>query len=426
MQRRIREEDVLESTTADDEAPQGDREENEVAEEKLLEGVVAASLIDLQTELEQVKGLRNLAQRIYDAGTESKFERLREVLIDPRFSREKLIIFTEHRDTLDFLIRRLDGMGYTGQVAQIHGGMHYMERDEQVEKFRKPAGKGGARFLVCTDAASEGINLQFCWIMINYDVPWNPARLEQRMGRIHRYGQKHDPVISLNLVAPKTREGRVLQTLLDKLERIRKELRSDKVFDVIGRLFEGVSIKQYMEMAVEGRTDEAASDLNGRLTKEQVEALLARERTLYDSGGDVARELPRLRDDLDRETYRRLLPGYVRQYVERAAPLVGIELIGDPGKCFGFRSAKGTTADPILHVLDTYPARQRGCLTFLRPEDRDASIWIYPGEPLFEAFRSLVGERLASQGLRGLSSSTRPLRSLGGCLERFTRLFVGI
>src|SRR5205807_6525681 len=103
----------------------------------------------------------------------------------------------------------------------------------------------------------------------HYDVPWNPARLEQRMGRIHRYGQKHDPVVILNLVAPKTREGRVLQTLLDKLERIRKELRSDKVFDVIGRLFEGVSIKQYMEMAtIEGRTDEAARELDGQLTKE--------------------------------------------------------------------------------------------------------------------------------------------------------------
>src|SRR5207244_9301679 len=122
--------------------------------------------------------------------------------------------------------------------------------------------------------------------------------------------------------APKTREGRVLQTLLDKLERIRNELQSDKVFDVIGRLFEGVSIKQYIEMAtVEGRSEEAARELEGRLTKEQVQALVARERSLYGSAGDVARELPRLRDDIDREMYQRLLPGYVRQYFENAAPL---------------------------------------------------------------------------------------------------------
>ena len=147
-------------------------------------------------------------------------------------------------------------MGYTGQVAAIHGGMHYTERQEQVELFRKPLAEGGARFLVATDAAGEGINLQFCWIMINFDVPWNPARLEQRMGRIHRYGQKHDPVIILNLVAAKTREGRVLKTLLDKLEKIRKQLKSDKVFDVIGRIFEGVSIRQYMEEAL---TEEGAA-----------------------------------------------------------------------------------------------------------------------------------------------------------------------
>src|SRR5262249_48118312 len=159
--------DLFESETADEEAAQGEREENEVAEEKLLQGVVAASLLDLQAELDQVKQLRELAKRVYDAGTESKFERLREVLVDPKYADEKLIIFTEHCDTLDFLVRRLEGRGYTGQVAQIHGGMHYTEREKQVETFRKSASQGGARFLVCTDAAGEGINLQFCWIMIN-------------------------------------------------------------------------------------------------------------------------------------------------------------------------------------------------------------------------------------------------------------------
>ena len=115
-------------------------------------------------------------------------------------------------------MRRLEGMGYTGQVAAIHGGLHYTERQEQVELFRKPLAEGGGASSWSTDAAGEGINLQFCWMMVNFDVPWNPARLEQRMGRIHRYGQKHDPVIILNLVAAKTREGRVLKTLLDKLE----------------------------------------------------------------------------------------------------------------------------------------------------------------------------------------------------------------
>ena len=117
--------------------------------------------------------------------------------------------------------------------------------------------------MICTDAAGEGINLQFCWLMVNYDMPWNPARLEQRMGRIHRYGQKHDPVVILNLVAGKTREGLVLKTLLDKLEAIRKELGRDKVFDSIGRLFEGVSLKEYMEQAVTAEGAEAAASMRG-------------------------------------------------------------------------------------------------------------------------------------------------------------------
>jgi superfamily II DNA or RNA helicase len=403
MQRRIREDDDLfDSATPDEESAHDGCEENEVAEDNLLAGVVAASLLDLQEELTQVRSLRDLAKRVYDAGTESKFERLREILIDPKFGEEKLIIFTEHRDTLEFLVRRLEGLGYTGQVAQIHGGMEYTERETEVERFRQPVNEGGARFLVCTDAAGEGINLQFCWIMINYDIPWNPARLEQRMGRIHRYGQKHDPVVILNLVAPNTREGRVLQTLLKKLEDIRKELGSDKVFDVIGRLFEGVSIKRYMEMATaENRTEEAARELEGRLTKQQVEALVARERALYGTGGDVATALPRLREDLTRELYHRLLPGYVRQYFENAAPLVGIEIVGDPGGCFSLRSTGGTGVAPLLEVLETFTAKQRACLSFVRPKDHQSGVWIHPGEPVFEAFRALVNERLGDQARRG-------------------------
>jgi len=184
--------------------------------------VVAASLVDLMAEKEQVRGLLDLARKVHDLGHESKFDKLREILTDPKYADEKFIVFTEHRDTLQFLVNRLGGMGFTGQIAQIHGGMDYVQREEEVERFRKPAAEGGARFLICTDAAGEGINLQFCWIMINYDVPWNPARLEQRMGRIHRYLQKHDPVVILNLVAPSTREGKVLKVLLDKLEKIRK------------------------------------------------------------------------------------------------------------------------------------------------------------------------------------------------------------
>lgn len=412
LQQRIHEDDdIFDAKTADDEASdlpaEGSAqageglEENEIAEEKLLQGVVAASLADLMAEKNQVRQLLDLARKVYDAGHESKFEKLREVLSDPKFAGEKFIVFTEHRDTLEFLVKRLGGMGYTGQIAQIHGGMDYPQREEEVDRFRKPLSDEGARFLICTDAAGEGINLQFCWIMINYDVPWNPARLEQRMGRIHRYGQKHDPVVILNLVAPSTREGRVLKVLLDKLEKIRKELQSDKVFDCIGRIFQDVSIKQYMELAVTGDTDDVARELDSHLTKEQVEALAAREKSLYGSGGDVAKELPRLRLNLEQEVYFRLLPGYVRQYLQQAAPLVDIEVEGDMDRVFSFRPARPGAMDPLLPALELYPESARDSLSVSRPEDPKGMIWLHPGETVFERFRALVSERLLEEGKRG-------------------------
>ena len=410
FQQRIREDaDVLETKTADDEAPEADREENEAAEDTLLQGVVAASLADLQAEREQVEHLLKLAVKVHDLGHESKFERLREVLTDPKFSGEKLIVFTEHRDTLTFLVRRLNGMGYTGQVAQIHGGMSthphpatgLSEREEQVEFFRKPLAEGGARFLICTDAAGEGINLQFCWLMINYDVPWNPARLEQRMGRIHRYGQKHDPVMILNLVSPSTREGKVLKTLLDKLEKIRRELHSDKVFDCIGRIFAGVSIKQYRELAVTEDADTVARELDGRLTNEQVQALAAREKFLYGPGGDVAAELPRLRTNLEQEVYFRLLPGYVRQYVEQAAPLLSLALDGEAGGIFSFRATTPGAMDALLPAVELYPEKTRDHFSVTRPTEEQDVIWLHPGEQVFERFRAVVRERLADEGPRG-------------------------
>ena len=402
LQQRIHEtDDTLDAKTAEDETSEEGREENELAEDKILQGVVAASLADLLAERDQVKKLRDLAKKVGDAGVESKFEKLREILTDPKFAGEKFIVFTEHRDTLDFLVRSLEGMGYTGQVTQIHGGMHYTQREEEVERFRKPVQEDGARFLVCTDAAGEGINLQFCWIMINYDVPWNPARLEQRMGRIHRYLQKHDPVIIMNLVAPSTREGKVLKTLLDKLEKIRKELQSDKVFDCIGRVFQDVSIKKYMELAVTEDPDRVAQELDGHLTKEQIQALAAREQALYGTGGDVAKELPRLRVNLEQEIHFRLLPGYVRQYLEQAAPLVDIEIEGDPGGVFTFRPKLLSALDPILPAMELYPEKMQVRLSVSQPPDQRDAIWLRPGEPVFEQFRALVSERLSNMGRRG-------------------------
>ncbi len=403
-QRRLdgRARDPWEEKTADEEQTEDGLEEGETAEDVLARGVIATSLADLEVERQTVQELVLLARRVRDLGDESKFAKLREVLRDPAYRDQKLIVFTEHRDTLQFLVRRLESLGFTGQVAQIHGGLDFREREEQIAIFRRPAAEGGATYLVATDAAGEGINLQFCWLMVNYDIPWNPARLEQRMGRVHRYGQKHDPVIILNLVAGKTREGRVLKTLLEKLERIRKEMRSDKVFDVVGRLFEGVSIRDYLAQAL---TDEGAAEvtrkLEGTLTREQVEALEARERRLYGDGGDVRVRLPELAAAMAREPLLRLLPGYVRHFVEQAAPLLGIGVEGDLDGHFALKALRTGALDPLWSLLEAYPPERRERLSVRRPANGDPAIFLHPGEPLFDRFRAWVCDRFGREALRG-------------------------
>ncbi|HYW84901.1 MAG TPA: helicase-related protein, partial [Spirochaetia bacterium] len=354
------------------------------------------------TERNRVEQLLELAKRVDAKGDESKFEKLREVLEDPENRDEKLIIFTEHRDTLEYLVRRLEGLGFTGQVAQIHGGMEFREREVQIEFFRREAAEGGALYMVCTDAAGEGINLQFAWRLLNWDIPWNPARLEQRMGRIHRYKQQHDPVIILNLIAGKTREGRVMKTLLEKLERIRKELGSDKVFDVIGRLFEGVSIKQYMEQSVsEEGAEDAVRKLEGMLTKDQVEALESRERRLFGDGGDVKSALASEREKLQKESWRRLLPGYVRRFIEKSAPILNLEIEGDLDSTFALKPVSPGALDFLWTLLESYQPARRNRLTVLKPKDATDVIFLHPGEPVFERLRTTVCGRFADPALRG-------------------------
>ncbi|MBK8912981.1 MAG: DUF3883 domain-containing protein [Phycisphaerales bacterium] len=399
-QRRLDElEDPFDSTAADDDATDDGQERHELAEDKLLQSIVYTSLGELEAERAEVERLLDLAESVLSKGHESKFEKLREVLTDPQSRDEKLIVFTEHRDTLTWLGQRLEALGFTDKLAFLHGGMDYRERERQVELFRRP---DGAQYLIATDAAGEGINLQFCWLMVNYDIPWNPARLEQRMGRIHRYKQQHDPVIIVNLVAGKTREGRVQATQLRKLESMRRELGSDKVFDVIGRTYENVSMTALMAQCL---TEEGAADaekrIEGTLTKEQIEALEAREKRLFGDGGDVKSELPRLRDQTQVETFRRLLPGYVRQFVQRAAAELDLTIEGDLDGHFALRPGRTAGLDLLWSVLETYPETARERLTVHRPKDKDDAIFLHPGESVFERLRAVVLDRFAADAQRG-------------------------
>ena len=398
--------DLLDKTTADEEGSVDGREEHEVAEEEVLTGTVAVNLAQLEAERQEVTRLRDLARTLHqDPGHEdAKFAKLLEKLNDPDYEGEKMIIFTEHRDTLDFLVRRLEQLGYFGEIAQIHGGMPYREREDQVDFFKKPVVEGGARYLVATDAAGEGINLQFCWLMVNYDVPWNPARLEQRMGRIHRYGQDHDPVIIINLVADKTREGKVLKTLLEKLEIIRRSLGRDKVFDVVGRMFAGLSIKAYMEQVLaEGDAGGAVQDMAQRVTEEQVAAVEAEEQAVYGDEDDPRQDLARLQRRREIERYRKLLPGNVRRFLEGAAPLLNIQLDGDLDRYFSMTPGKTGALDPLWSVLETYADPERRRLT-VHPElaeEGSEAVFVRPGERVFDRFVAHFYEQFARQALRG-------------------------
>ncbi|BAU49568.1 helicase [Sulfurifustis variabilis] len=397
--------DVLAAKTADEESVTDGAEEHEETEAEALGAFVATSLAELLAERQKVLELIGLAEAVHASGRESKFDRMSALLRAAEYRDHKVIIYTEHKDTLEFLMRRLEGMGYAGQVAFIHGGLNFEQRDAQVEQFRRPHNgeRGGARFFVGTDAAAEGINLQFCWILINYDVPWNPARLEQRMGRIHRYGQKRDKVAIINLVAGKTREGRVIKTLLDKLEEIRKQLGSDKVFDVVGRIFEGISLTEYIQRAVESddEADRKALEIAGELTAEQIRALEAREERIYGKGGEVKAALPQLQEALAIEEMRRLLPGYVRRYLEHAAPLIGVDLVGNLDGQFFLRPRRRGVLESLISLLEAYPESARNRFTVYRPPDSRDAIFLHPGEPVFERLSALAIEQSRNAGKRG-------------------------
>ncbi len=392
-------EDFFDTHGADDDARDaGDGERHEDYEDALLGAVVAVTIEELQHEIDVLADLGARARRVVASGRESKFEALREVIEDSRHAGEKWLVFTEHRDTAYYLVRRLEGFGYSGHVGQIHGGLAWPAREIEVERFRRP---DGARFLVATDAAGEGINLQFCRLMVNYDVPWNPARLEQRMGRIHRYGQRHDVRI-FNLVAGSTHEGRVLEVLLDKLDAIREELRSDKVFDVVGRLFENRSLREHM---IEALTDDGErrviDHVTSRLTVSRVDAVADSEARVYGRPGEVAERLGGLRIDVERERYLQLLPGYVRRFVQKSASLLGLRIHGDLDDLFSLAPGRTGALDELLPALESYPPPARERLCVRRPTTDEPCIWLHPGEPVFDALMDQVLHTYGRDAVRG-------------------------
>lgn len=242
------------------------------AEEEALEEWLPDTVAELEAERAAVRPLLALAQEVEDSRSERKLTELLDVVASLGLKedrRRQLLIFTEHKDTLDYLVENLSK---DFEIAQIHGQMKLPDRIEQERYFRETA-----QIMVATEAAGEGINLQFCHLMVNYDIPWNPNRLEQRMGRIHRIGQTEDVYI-FNLVATNTREGYVLSVLLKKMENMGVAL-GDKVFDVVGQAI-GTNLREVLEAVIAGEItkEEAAESFGGAeadpATKARAEELL--------------------------------------------------------------------------------------------------------------------------------------------------------
>ena len=389
--------DIREEKTGDEEESVDGKEEAEQVDEDLERATAARSIVELETEITHVQNLAGLAQKVYNLKSESKFEKLWEALTE--YPDTKVLIFTEHRDTMNFIIERLEALGYTDKVAQIHGGMGYSAREEQVEFFRDP---NGAQYLVATDAAGEGINLQFCWLMVNYDIPWNPARLEQRMGRIHRYKQTRT-VVLLNLVAEDTREGRVLKVLLEKMQRMREELDDDKVFDVIGQQFSQISLKELITRAItEDQADASIQAINTQFTLESIQKQLEGQQKSVASS-EVQRLLGNVQEQRESAETLRMLPAYVRSFFEDAAPLLGYRINGDIEAIF--KLSRCPTS--VQSAIDGYPSQLRDRLTFSRElalpvgSEKPEAIFLHPGEPIFDAIRTRFLEKFNIEGERG-------------------------
>jgi hypothetical protein len=274
----------------------------------------AESIEELQAEVLALERLVRRARAALSSGIEAKLIRLTDAILrdeglDARG--EKLLIFTEAKDTLDFLVERLRAQGFT--VAVIDGSLSMEQRRKQQELFRGPA-----QIMVATEAGGESINLQFCNQMVNYDIPWNPNRLEQRMGRIHRIGQKNE-VFIFNLVATDTREGAVLAALLNKMDEMRQGLGSDRVFDLVGDLLDDheISLSDLIISCITNRRrlQDAVSSIEQAVSPQhQASLIAAREEGL-------ARRflnLPELRQDAARSESHALIPAHLETFFTRS------------------------------------------------------------------------------------------------------------
>lgn len=419
-------EKTLEAEDLDDldEAPDT---EVEVVEEDVLDQATAArSIAELRLEIGTLSALEAQAQVVRRSGNDTKWRELAGLLNEifslkavgiaedelpygagplppPKFSpQQKLVVFTEHRDTLNYLYQRITTLlGREDAVVVIHGGIGREDRLKAQEAFKHDP---QVQVLLATDAAGEGINLQRAHLMVNYDLPWNPNRLEQRFGRIHRIGQTE--VCHLwNLVADDTREGDVYRTLLDKLEQARQGL-GGQVFDVLGKLqFEqdGQS-RSLRDLLIEAIRYGERPEVKAYLTT-VLDRALDREhlRTLLDQGAlaqgamDTGR-LQRIREEMERADARRLQPHYIESFfLEAFRRLGGTAKQREPRRYeISHVPAQVRRRDRLIGLGEPVLSRYERIAfekTLVSPQGQPPAAFVCPGHPLLDAVIDLTLER---------------------------------
>lgn len=382
-----------------------DDEREELEDDLVSEVTTAETVAELEAEIATVKRLVKRAAKVRESRTDTKWMKFSSLLDDtPEMrdasgNRRKVIVFTEHKDTLHYLTERLRTMlGREEAVVTIHGGTRREDRKKAQERFTQ---ESDCIFLVATDAAGEGVNLQRAHLLVNYDLPWNPNRIEQRFGRVHRIGQT-EICHMWNLVASETREGDVYRRLLEKLELERQAL-DGRVYDVLGQVFRDTSLKDLLMQAirygdepeVQARLFEVVDASVGDGLKEMLAA-----QALHQDMMSIA-EVDKIRLQMERAEARKLQPHFIQAFFEEAFRRLGGRLTPrEPGR-YEIRTVPVAIRDrdrdigvgaPVVKSYDRVTFQRE----LVRVPGAPLAALLCPGHPLFDAVLDLTLERLGT------------------------------
>lgn len=391
-----------------DEVPGAEAED---AEEQIVDqATAAATLAELDAEILILKDLEDRALRLKLSGQDAKWRELQSILDEPLMLdaktglRRKVLIFTEPKDTLEYLQQKIGALvGDPSAVVVIHGGIAREARRGAIAAFNSDP---HVRVMIANDAAGEGVNLQRgAHLMVNYDLPWNPNRLEQRFGRIHRIGQTE--VCHLwNLCAANTREGEVYRRLLEKLEEARIAL-GGKVYDVLGELFEGHALRDLLVDAIRyGDRPEKKAELfrkvDGAVDVETIEKLVA-ERKLTSEGMNPS-SVAEIREQMERAAARRLQPHFIGAFFREAFTMLGGRIADREKGRFEILRVPSILKDRDRLIGRSDPVLDRYArITFDKSMilGQPQAELVAPGHPLLESLVDVILERfqpLLSQG----------------------------